>query len=126
MLDHIIADDIAQSISIPISATQDRLLPPKARIASCLRAHPTGFALLISEQTFQKQACIRRNTILIEQRTYPFLDLTEATPPTAQASLQSTLAASTIFESWLPMDSETCRKGNCSARYNRVWVNISG
>jgi hypothetical protein len=32
-----------------------------------------------------------------------------------QASLQSTLPASTIFESWLPMDSETSRKGNCSA-----------
>src|SRR6202795_3762812 len=80
MLDHIIADDIAQSISIPISATQDRLLPPRARIASCLRAHPTGFALLISEQTFQKQACIRRNTILIEQRT-SFLDLTERRRP---------------------------------------------
>src|ERR1700738_3967066 len=81
MLDHIIADDIAQSISIPISAPQDRLLPPRARIASCLRAHPTGFALLISEQTFQKQACIRRNTILIEQRTYPFLDLTKRRRP---------------------------------------------
>jgi hypothetical protein len=65
MLDHVIPHDIAQAISIPIPATQDRLLPPRARIASCLRAHPTGFALLISEQTFQKQACIRRNTILI-------------------------------------------------------------
>src|SRR5674536_301485 len=75
MLDDIIADDIAQSIGIPITATQDRLLPPRARIASCLRPHPTGFALLISEQTFQKQACIRRNTLLLEQRTYPLLDL---------------------------------------------------
>src|ERR1019366_5127997 len=75
MLDHIIADDIAQGISIPIHATQDRLLPPRTGIASRLRAHPTGFALLISEQTFQEQACIRRNTILIEQRTYPLLDL---------------------------------------------------
>jgi hypothetical protein len=37
--------------------------------------------LLISEQTFQKQACIRRNTILIEQRTYPFLDLTKRRRP---------------------------------------------
>src|SRR5450759_2927087 len=81
MLDHMIAHDIAQAISIPIPATQDRLLPPRARIASCLRAHPTGFALLISEQTFQKQACIRRNTILIEQRTYPFLDLTKRRRP---------------------------------------------
>jgi hypothetical protein len=75
MLDDIIADNITQSIGIPIPATQNRLLPPRARIASRLRAHPTGFALLISEQTFQKQACIRRNTLLPEQRTYPLLDL---------------------------------------------------
>src|ERR1035437_5080477 len=81
MLDDVIADDIAQAISIPIPATQDRLLPPRTGIASCLRAHPTGFALLISEQAFQKQACIRRNTILIEQRTYPFLDLTKRRRP---------------------------------------------
>src|SRR3982074_3328562 len=39
-----------------------------------------------------------------------------ATPPTTQASLQPTLLASTIFESWLPMDSEIFRKGNCNAR----------
>src|SRR3981189_2605650 len=81
MLDDIVAYDIAQGIGIPIPTTQDRLLPPRARIASRLRAHPTGFALLISEQTFQKQACIRRNTILIEQRTYPFLDLTKRRRP---------------------------------------------
>src|SRR5450756_2101375 len=81
MLDDIIADDIAQAISIPIPATQDRLLPPRTGIASRLRAHPTGLALLISEQAFQKQACIRRNTILIEQRTYPFLDLTKRRRP---------------------------------------------
>src|SRR5450631_3067902 len=46
-----------------------------------LRTHPTGLALLISEQAFQKQACIPRNTILIEQRTYPFLDLTKRRRP---------------------------------------------
>src|SRR6266568_5324604 len=81
MLDDIVADDIAQSIRIPIPATQDRLLPPWARIASCLRAHPTGLALLIAEQTFQKQACIRRNTLLPEQRTYPLLDLPKRRRP---------------------------------------------
>src|SRR5271156_7168216 len=81
MLDDIIADDIAQSIGIPIPATQDRLLPPWARIASCLRAHPTGLALLISKQTFQKQACVLRNTLLPEQRTYPRLDLPKRRRP---------------------------------------------
>src|SRR6195256_855700 len=81
MLDYIIPHDIAQAISIPIPATQDRLLPPRARIASRLRAHPTGFALFISEQAFQEQACIRRNTLLPEQRTYPFLDITKRRRP---------------------------------------------
>ena len=32
-----------------------------------------------------------------------------------QASPQSTLSAPTIFESWLPMDSESSIKGNCNA-----------
>ena len=81
MLDDIIANDIAQVISIPIPATQDRLLPPRARIASCLRAHPAGLALFVAEQTFQKLAGTRCNTILIEQRTYPFLDLTKRRSP---------------------------------------------
>src|SRR5229473_2756809 len=81
MLDDIIAYDIAQGISIPIHATQDRLLPPWAGIASRLRAHPTGLALLISEQAFQEQTCIRRNTLLPEQRTYPLLDLPKRRRP---------------------------------------------
>src|SRR4030081_1306864 len=81
MLDDIIAYDIAQGISIPIHATQDRLLTPWAGIASRLRAHPTGLALLISEQTFQEQTCIPRNTLLPEQRTYALLDLSKRRRP---------------------------------------------
>jgi len=81
MLDDIVADDIAQSISIPIPTTKDRLLPPRARIASRLCAHPAGFTLFISKQTFQKQACIRRNTLLPEQRTYPLLDVPKRRRP---------------------------------------------
>ena len=81
MLDDIIADDIAQSIGITIPPTQDRLLPPRARIASRFRAHPTSFALLIPEQTFQKKARIRRNTLLQKQRTYPLLDLPKRRRP---------------------------------------------
>src|SRR5260370_13469170 len=81
MLDDIIAYDIAQGISLPTHATQDRLLPPWAGIASRLRAHPTGLALLISEQAFQEQTCIRRNTLLPEQRTYPLLDLPKRRRP---------------------------------------------
>src|SRR6266481_77785 len=81
MLDDIIADDVAQGIRIPIPATQDRLLPPRAGIASRLRAHPTGLALLVSKKTFQKQARILRNTLLPEQWTYPLLDLTKRRRP---------------------------------------------
>src|SRR4029077_2879172 len=81
MLDDIVAHDIAQGISVPVSTTQNRLLPPWAGIASRLRAHPTGLALLISEQTFQEQTCIRRNTLLREQRTYPLLDLSKRRRP---------------------------------------------
>src|SRR3981189_3201368 len=73
MLDDIVADNIAQGIGIPIPATKDRLLPPWTRIARRLGAHPTGLALLIAEQTFQKQACVPRNAFLPEQRTYPLL-----------------------------------------------------
>src|SRR3982750_1171535 len=81
MLDDIVVHDIAQGISVPVSPTQNRLLPPWAGIASRLRAHPTGLALLISEQTFQEQTCIRRNTLLREQRTYPLLDLSKRRRP---------------------------------------------
>src|SRR6266849_5549665 len=81
MLDDIIAHDIAQGIGVPSPTTQNCLLPPWTRIASRLRSHPTGFALLISEQTFQEKTCIRRNTLLREQRTYPLLDLSKRRRP---------------------------------------------
>src|SRR5204863_9981716 len=61
--------------------TQDRLLTPWAGIACRLRAHPTGLALLIAEQTFQEQPGVRRNTLLPEQRTYPLLDLSKRRRP---------------------------------------------
>src|SRR5438046_2011768 len=81
MIYDIVTHDIAQAIGIPIPATQDRLLPPWTRIACGLRAHPTGLALLVSEQTFQKQARILRDTFLPEQWTYPLLDLPKRRRP---------------------------------------------
>jgi hypothetical protein len=66
---------------VPIPTPQNCLLPPWPRIASRLRPLPTGLALLISEQTFQEQARIRRHTLLREQRTYPFLDLSKRRRP---------------------------------------------
>jgi hypothetical protein len=85
------------------------LWTPLAGIASRLRPHPAGLALLVSEQAFQKQTWIRRNTLLREQRTYPLLDLPKRRRPQQQA-------ASMTVESWLPMDSEPSEKGNCNAR----------
>jgi E4 protein len=116
MLNDIVAHGIAQGISVPVSTTQNRLLSPWTRITGRLRPPPTGLALLISEQAFQEQACIRRNTLLREQRTYPLLDLLEATPPTTQASPQQTRPAPTTFESWLPMDSDISQQSNCNAK----------
>src|ERR1700674_1222819 len=81
MLDDIIAHDIAQGIGVPIPTTQNCLLPPWARIASRLRAHPTGLALLVPKQTFQEHTRTRRNTLLREQRTYPFLDFSKRRRP---------------------------------------------
>src|SRR6478672_2224017 len=81
MLDDIVAHDIAQGISVPIPTPQNCLLPPWARIARRLRPHPASLALLISEQAFQEQAGIRRDTLLREQRTYLFLDLTKRRRP---------------------------------------------
>jgi hypothetical protein len=40
-------------------------------------------------------------------------------PPTTQASPQSTLPASTISESWLPIDSEARKNRNCNASDGR-------
>src|SRR3954453_22668886 len=81
MLDDIVVHDIAQGISRPVPPTQNRLLPPWAGIASRLRAHPTGLALLISEQTFQEQSGVRRDPLLPEQRPYPLLDLSKRRRP---------------------------------------------
>src|SRR6202045_2594673 len=81
MLKHLGAHDIRQGISRPVPTTQNRLLSPWTGIAGRLRAPPTGLSLLISEQAFQEQACIRRNTLLREQRTYPLLDLSKRRRP---------------------------------------------
>ena len=48
---------------------------------TALRPHPAGLALLRAEQAFQEQARVPRNTVLIEQRTYPLLDLTKRRRP---------------------------------------------
>src|ERR1035437_6893963 len=86
---------------------QDRQPPPRASNRSCVahrRADPPETGLRSSQHVLARTTDVSASS--------PH----EATQPTIQAFLQSTLSASTIFESWLPMDSEIFRKGNCNAR----------
>src|ERR1700693_3371749 len=85
---------------------QDRQLPPRASNRSCV-AHRR--ADLPEKGLRSSQHVLARTTDVSASSPH------EATQPITQASLQSTLSASTIFESWLPMDSEIVRKGNCNA-----------
>src|SRR3984957_3968854 len=116
MLDDIVVHDIAQGISVPVSTTQNRLLPPWAGIASRLRAHPTGLALLISEQTFQEQTCIRRNTLLREQRTYPLLDLSKRRGPQRKRLLNRRGPRPRHSNHGCPWIQKPAKKSNCNAR----------
>src|SRR5450756_1625299 len=86
---------------------QDRQLPPLASNRSCAahrRADPPETGLRSSQHVPARTTDVSASS--------PH----EATQPITQAFLQSTLSASTIFESWLPMDSEIVRKDNCNAR----------
>ena len=57
------------------------VLSMAALMLSALARQPFGTALLIAKQTFQEQPGVRRNTLLPEQRTYPFLDLSKRRRP---------------------------------------------
>src|ERR1700686_4715664 len=86
---------------------QDRQPPPRASNRSCVahrRADPPETGLRSSQHVLARTTDVSASS--------PH----EATQPIIQAFLQSTLSASTIFESWLPMDSEIFRKGNCNAK----------
>src|SRR5450755_1940886 len=86
---------------------QDRQLPPRASNWSCV-AHRRA-DLPETGPRFSQHVPARTTDV---SASSPL----EATQPITQAFLLSTLSASTIFESWLPMDSEIFRKSNCNAR----------
>ena len=65
-LEDIVAHDVAQPIRIPPPAAKDRLLPPRSRIASRLRAYPPGLASLVAQQTVQESTSRSRHTLLGE------------------------------------------------------------
>src|ERR1700756_54678 len=85
---------------------QDRQPPPRASNRSCV-AHRR--ADLPETGLRSSQHVPARTTDVSASSPH------EATQPITQAFLHSTLPASTIFESWVPMDSEIVRKGNCNA-----------
>src|SRR5882757_381823 len=86
---------------------QDRQLPPRASNRSCVahrRAdHP--------EKGLRSSQHVPARTTDVSASS-PH----EATQPIMRAFLQSTPPASTMFESWLPMDADIFRKGNCNAK----------
>src|SRR5467141_588956 len=85
---------------------QDRPPPRRASNRSCV-AHRRAD---LPETGLRSSQRVLARTTDVSASSLP-----EATLPTMQASLQSTLHAPTIFESWLPMDSDIFRKGNCNA-----------
>src|SRR6267378_3423876 len=86
---------------------QDRPPPRRASNRSCV-AHRRAD---LPETGLRSSQRVLARTTDVSASSLP-----EATLPTMQASLQSTLHAPTIFESWLPMDSDIFRKGNCNDR----------
>src|SRR6266849_1762055 len=89
---------------------RDRQPPPRASSRSCVALRRAD----LPEKGLRSSQHVPARTTDVSASS-PH----EATPPTTQASLQSTLSASTIFESWLPMDSEISTKGNCNASLRR-------
>jgi hypothetical protein len=81
MLGGIIAHQVAQCIGIPPVTAQNRLLPPRPRIARCLRAHPSGFTTLVAKQPVHEQARVQSCALLREQWTYPLLHLSQRRCP---------------------------------------------
>src|SRR5258708_559870 len=86
---------------------QDRPPPRRASNRSCV-AHRRAD---LPETGLRSSQRVLARTTDVSASSLP-----EATLPTMQASLQSTLHAPTIFESWLPMDSDIFRNGNCIAK----------
>ncbi|GBQ61624.1 hypothetical protein AA0313_2765 [Acetobacter indonesiensis NRIC 0313] len=73
MLDHMLPDDIAKGIGIPVPAPQKRLLPPWTRISCSFRSHPSRLAWFIANQNVKEGARRSRNTLLPKQRRDPLL-----------------------------------------------------
>jgi len=83
-LDRVLTDDVAQSIRLPVTAPEHRLLTPGPRITGCLGSHPAGLAPLRPQQTIQEPAGRGRHARRGKQRPDPLLGLTQARRPELQ------------------------------------------
>src|SRR6267154_1236433 len=95
---------------------QDRPPPRRASNRSCV-AHRRAD---LPETGLRSSQRVLARTTDVSASSLP-----EATLPTMQSSLQSTLHAPTIFESWLPMDSDLFRKATVMLGQNSEKVLVS-
>src|ERR1700745_795255 len=75
---------IAQSIGIPSSSAQDRLLAPRAWIADRFRPHPTRLARFVAQQSIEKLSSRRCYSPLRKQRSNTLFDISQRRCPQRQ------------------------------------------
>jgi hypothetical protein len=135
--DHVICDDELPGFGLRVFSSGKRSYVIQYRIRGRSRRYTIGLHGAWAPETARREAKVQLGRSCVARRradlpetgprsSQPVLarttdvsasSLLEAPQPTTQASLQSTLPAPTIFESWLPMDSEIFIKGNCNARH---------
>lgn len=81
MLDHMVADDIAQRICVPPPTTQKCLLTPWAAIDRSLGTHPTRLARLVAKQRVEELVRRHGDTALYKQRADALLGISQRTYP---------------------------------------------
>src|SRR5580692_10738612 len=104
MFNGILAYEITQRIGIPTVSPKQLLLPPRTRIAHHLRAHPARLTRLVAEQTIQKQAGIRRRSLLREQLPHATLHIAQCRRQQFPASPRPEHNQTMTFDSWSTID----------------------
>src|SRR6185312_10330520 len=84
---HVLTYNVAQRLGVPLPAAQNRLLAPRAWIASRFRPHPTRLARLTAQQAIEKLPRRGRYPVLRKQRTDALLDVSQRRSPQRQRIL---------------------------------------